>query len=228
MLSYLRIRIIYSLSSTSNIWKAYSFKFLNDANGLRLKRVFTPKVGKRRGHTYCNYAQMGASVCLCVSDAQEKNRGARFYGLDQVGRHCYLNVVEFEAVAVAVLVDVAADTVHVVVFVGVVDIVASAVVADVAVTEVVDVAVVVGAVVVAVAVVGAGIDAGAAAVGSVVAFFAPSQRPSKRTHRGPSNRFDLPVILYIKFLLGIIHCIIQYFIGHVCFIFIYFGRFDNG
>lgn len=170
---------------------------------------------------------MGASVCLCVSDAQEKNRGARFYGLDQVGRHCYLNVVEFEVVAVVV--DVAADTVHVVVFVGVVDIVASAVVADVAVTEVVDVVVVVGAVVVAVAVAGAGagIDAGAAAVGSVVAFFAPTQRPSKRTHRGPSNRFDLPVILHIKFLLGIIHCIIQYFIGHVCFILIYFGRFDN-
>lgn len=166
---------------------------------------------------------MGASVCLCVSDAQEKNRGARFYGLDQVGRHCYLNVVEFEAVAVVV--DVAADTVHVVVFVGVVDIVASAVVADVAVTEVVDVVLVVGAVVVAVA--GAGIDVEAAVVGSVVAFFAPTQRPSKRTHRGPSNRFDLPVILYIKFLLGIIHCIIQYFIGHVCFILIYFGRFGN-
>ena len=128
-------------------------------------------------------------------------------------------------------------------FVGVVDIVASAVVADVAVTEVVDVVVVVGAVVVvvgavvvvvgavvvavAVAVAGAGIDAGAAAVGSVVAFFAPTQRPSKRTHRGPSNRFDLPVILYIKFMLRIIHCIIQYFIGHVCFILMYFRRFDN-
>lgn len=117
---------------------------------------------------------------------------------------------------------------HVVVFVGVVDIVASAVVADVAVTEVVDVVVVVvGVVVVAVAGAGAGIDVGAAAVGSVVAFFAPTQRPSKRTHRGPSNRFDLPVILYFKFLLGIIHCIIQYFIGHVCFILIYFGRFVN-
>lgn len=119
---------------------------------------------------------------------------------------------------------------HVVVFVGVVDIVVSAVVADVAVTEVVDVVVVVGAVVVAVAVAvaGAGIDVGAAAVGSVAAFFAPSQWPSKRTHRGPSNRFELPVILYIKLLLWIIHCIIQYFIGHVCFIFIYFGTFDNG
>ena len=95
---------------------------------------------------------------------------------------------------------------HVVVFVGVVDIVASAVVADVAVTEVVDVVVVVGAVVVvvgavvvavAVAVAGAGIDAGAAAVGSVVAFFAPTQRPSKRTHRGPSNRFDLPSCIVV-------------------------------
>ena len=92
---------------------------------------------------------------------------------------------------------------HVVVFVGIVDIVASAVVADVAVTEVVDVVVVVGAVAVAVAVVvaaavaGAGIDVGAAAVGSVVAFFAPIQRPSKRTHRGPSNRFDLPFETYI-------------------------------
>lgn len=37
-----------------------------------LRMMLTPRVGKRRGHTYCNYAQMGASVCLCISDVMER------------------------------------------------------------------------------------------------------------------------------------------------------------
>ena len=134
---------------------------------------------------------MGASVCLCVS-AQEENRDACFYGLGLVGRRCYLNDVGLEAVAAVDVVAVA--TVHVAGQAGVVDV--AAVLADVVVaeivaaTEIVDVALVVTVVAVAVAVAAVGIGAAAA----VVASFAPTQRPSKRTHRGPSSRFDLPVI----------------------------------
>lgn len=65
--------------------------------------AFTPKVGKRRGHTYCNYAQMGASVCLCVSDVWETNRDACFFGHVYFDHYYYLNVVEFEAVVVFVV-----------------------------------------------------------------------------------------------------------------------------
>ena len=132
---------------------------------------------------------MGASVYLCVSDAQEKNRIACFYGLDYFGRCYYLNVAGYEIAAVDVV-----DTVHVAGFAGIVGVVVAVfgvlmLLVDVAIADI--------AVVVAVVGIGDGIGvAEDVAVGSVVASVAPYQRPSKRTHREPSNRFDLPEIFF--------------------------------
>lgn len=98
-------------------------------------------------------------------------------------------MVGYEIAAVDV-VDV--DTVHVVGFAGIVDVV---VVFGVLMLFV-DVAIADIAVVVAVVGVEDGIGVEDVAVDSVVASVAPYQRPSKRTHREPSNRFDLPEIFF--------------------------------
>lgn len=91
-------------------------------------------------------------------------------------------------------VDVAdVDTVHVVEFAGIVDVV---VVVFGVLMLFVDVAIADIAVVVAVVGVEDGIGVEDVAVDSVVASVAPYQRPSKRTHREPSNRFDLPEIFF--------------------------------
>lgn len=152
---------------------------LVSGTGYELGTMLTPRAGKRRGHTYCNYAQMGASVCLCVSDVSERNRNACFFGPGQIGPRCYLIAVGLAADAFDIV--NVAEVVDAVVAVGVVSVAGA------------DVEVAVGAVAVVVIDVAATVVE-AAVAGSAVAFGYPSQRPSKRTHRVPSSRFGLPVI----------------------------------
>ena len=52
--------------------------------------MFIPRAGKRKGHTYRNYAQTGASVCLCVSDSLVVQDRAAIVLREpvQIDRHC--------------------------------------------------------------------------------------------------------------------------------------------
>ena len=170
--------------------------------------MFIPRAGKRRGHTYCNYAQTGASVCLCVSGSLvvQDRAAIVLHEPVQIDRHCSrvavsgpfpVHVAGLFAVVFGVIAGVGgAGRLGVVCAVaggsdGVVAEAAGGFVAVVAVVAVV------GAVSVLCADVGIAVEKPDVAVigavaGSAGASVAPGQRPSKRTNRVPSNRFYLP------------------------------------
>ena len=172
--------------------------------------MFIPRAGKRRGHTYCNYAQTGASVCLCVSGSLvvQDRAAIVLHELVQIDWHCLcvavsgpspVHVAGLFAVVFGVIAGVAgAGRLSVVCAVaggsdGVVAEAAGGFVAVVA---------VVGTVSVLCADVGIAVEKPDVAVigavaGSAGASVAPGQRPSKRTNRVPSNRFYLPFVTYI-------------------------------
>lgn len=183
---------------------------------VQLGHVFIPRAGKRRGHTYCNYAQMGASVCLCVSGSLvvQDRAAIVLHKPVRIDRHCLcvavsglspVHVAGLSAVVFGVIAGVAgvagAGRLAVVCAVagGSDGVVAEAVGGFVAVLAVV------GTASVLCADVGIAVEKPDVAVigtvaGSPGASVAPGQRPSKRTNRVPSNRFYLPAngIVFVR------------------------------